>query len=379
MRKVLIRYRGGHSSAGAGPWPNPKHTEVSRHPGRCRMSPHRQDIATIESCSVTPLTKDGEALVSAQEAGVIVDFGVGELDSVKKGQVMVQIDDAMAQKQFANAKAEFNAAKQKADSDIDIKVAEAAAVTAEYEYKRMLAANQGSDGKGGIAALKGVPGAVTDVDLKHSWYQWEHARLAIDQYKNEKIVNTYTADAKKAEMESAEEAIHRRKVCAPFDGVVQKITPHLGEWVKPGDPVVRLIRMDHLKVEGYLKVVGDYNPGRRDESSSYRKGGAGKRKGSFFSRPDRLCRSGSEKPARVYGPRGCREPPGKRAVAAAPRFTGENGNSIEIACPSQSCGWISRCRDGTNIDRGFLHRTLTPEPGTRKTHRQYHRRLYTEP
>ena len=103
-------------------------------------------------------------------------------------------------------------------------------------------------------------GAVTQVDIEHSKYQWIHAKLAIDQYKNEKIVNTYTADAKKAEMESAEEAIHRRKVCAPFDGVVQKITQHLGEWVKPGDPVVRLIRMDRLKVEGYLKVA-DYNPG----------------------------------------------------------------------------------------------------------------------
>ncbi len=216
------------------------------------------NIATIESCSVTPLTRNGEAFVPAQEAGVIVDFGVGELDSVKKGQLMVQIDDAMAQKQFANAKAEFNAAKQKADSDIDIQVAEAARDTSWFEYQKNLLANQGgADGKGGI--VKGVPGAVTQVDIEHSKYQWIHAKLAIDQYKNEKIVNTYTADAKKAEMESAEEAIHRRKVCAPFDGVVQKITPHLGEWVKPGDQVVRLIRMDRLKVEGYLKV-NDYNP-----------------------------------------------------------------------------------------------------------------------
>lgn len=166
----------------------------------------------IESCSVTPLTKDGEALVPAQEAGVIVDFGVGELDSVKKGQVMVQIDDAMAQKQFANAKAEFNAAKQKADSDIDIKVAEAAEETSKFEYQKNLLANKGgTDSTGKV--VKGVEGAVTQVDIEHSKYQWIHATLAIDQYKNEKIVNSYTADAKKAEMESAEEAIHRRKVC----------------------------------------------------------------------------------------------------------------------------------------------------------------------
>jgi multidrug resistance efflux pump len=220
----------------------------------------------IESCSVTPLTKDGEALVPAQEAGVIVGIDVKELDEVKfdeakkEGAVMVRIDDKMAQKQYANATAEYNAAKQKADSDIDIQVAEAARDTSWFEYQKNLLANQGgADGKGGI--VKGVPGAVTQVDIEHSKYQWIHAKLAIDQYKNEKIVNTYTADAKKAEMESAEEAIRRRKVCAPFPGVVEKIMPHIGEWVKPGDTVVRLIRMDHLKVEGYLKVTADYNPG----------------------------------------------------------------------------------------------------------------------
>ena len=101
---------------------------------------------------------------------------------------------------------------------------------------------------------------MSEVEVQHSKYQWEHATLAIEQYKEERVINSFTAAAKKAEMESAEEAIHRRQVCAPFSGVVQKITPHLGEWVKPGDPVVKLIRMDRLKVEGYLKVA-DYNPG----------------------------------------------------------------------------------------------------------------------
>jgi multidrug resistance efflux pump len=223
-------------------------------------------IATIESCSVTPLTKDGEAFVPAQEAGVIVGIDVDELKQVNKGEVMVRIDDAMVQKQLANATAEWQAAKQKADSDIDIRVAEAAAKTAKVEYDRNLAANQGtpgiagSAGVAGVPALKGVPGAVSPVEVSHSEYQWQHAVLAIEQYKNERIVNGFTKDAKRAEMESAQEAINRREVRAPFAGVVQKITPHLGEWVKPGDPVVRLIRMDRLKVEGYLKVA-DYNPG----------------------------------------------------------------------------------------------------------------------
>ena len=99
-------------------------------------------IVTIESCSVTPLTKDGEAFVPAQEAGVIVGIDVDELKQVNKGEVMVRIDDAMVQKQFANAEAEYYAAKKKADSDVEIRVAEKAERTSFFEYQKNLEANK---------------------------------------------------------------------------------------------------------------------------------------------------------------------------------------------------------------------------------------------
>jgi multidrug resistance efflux pump len=216
--------------------------------------------ATIDSCSVTPLAKDGEALVPAQEAGVIKKFYVGELAEVEEGTPMVQIDDAMAQKQFNNAEAEWHAADQKAKTDIDIQVAKAAAETSKFEYQKNYEAVYGTPAKGNVPAKPGVLGSVPETELNRLKFQWTRAELAIRQGEKDQIVNSFTADAKKAEMESAQEAINRRVVRAPFPGVVQKITPHIGEWVKPGDPVVRLIRMDYLKVEGYLKVA-EINPG----------------------------------------------------------------------------------------------------------------------
>jgi multidrug efflux pump subunit AcrA (membrane-fusion protein) len=239
----------------------PRSPMLASSPASTGIQPSVGKVILVDHCTVTPLAIDGEALVPAQEAGVLLDYarGLKEGDEVKSGFVMARIDDAMAQKQLANATAEFNAANQKAQSNTDVEVAEAAAKTAEYEYARMKAANEGSTGKDGIAATKGVKGAVTDVDLMHSWYQWKHAVLAIDQYKNEKKVNGYTAEAKKAEMETGQESVNRREVRAPFDGVVQRMTPHKGEWLKPGDTVIRLMRMDHLKVEGFLRVA-DYDP-----------------------------------------------------------------------------------------------------------------------
>jgi multidrug resistance efflux pump len=215
--------------------------------GPAQTPPAQSRIATIENCTVSPLSNDGEALVPAQEAGVIIGFTVKELANVNENDLLAKIDDAMAQKQFANAEAEYNAAQKKADSDADIRAAKKLERAAFFEWQKNLEANKGSQG------------AVSAVEVMHSQYQHEHAELAIEQNENEKVINGFTAKAKAAEMESARESIKGREVRAPFPGVVQKFFPHKGEWVKPGDPVVKLIRMDCLKVEGYLKVA-DFNP-----------------------------------------------------------------------------------------------------------------------
>ncbi len=106
-----------------------------------------------------------------------------------------------------------------------------------------------------------VHGAVTEVDLQKYKLEWEKSLLQIEQAQKNQILDGYTADAKKAEAALAEENIRRRQIRAPIDGVVQQIDRSLGEWVKPGDSVLRLLRMDSLTVEGSLKYT-EYEPGQ---------------------------------------------------------------------------------------------------------------------
>jgi multidrug efflux pump subunit AcrA (membrane-fusion protein) len=49
--------------------------------------------------------------------------------------------------------------------------------------------------------------------------------------------------------------LNRRMIVAPVSGVVVDLYRHVGEWVKPGDPVLRILRIDRLKVEGYLNAA----------------------------------------------------------------------------------------------------------------------------
>ena len=48
--------------------------------------------------------------------------------------------------------------------------------------------------------------------------------------------------------------MQRHTIAAPFRGVVVQVMRHRGEWVKPGDVVARILRLDRLRAEGFLKM-----------------------------------------------------------------------------------------------------------------------------
>ena len=63
----------------------------------------------------------------------------------------------------------------------------------------------------------------------------------------------YQLEAKKAAVEAAQMLIDRCIVESPFDGVVVQVMRHRGEWVQPGEPVLRVVNMQRLKVEGFVE------------------------------------------------------------------------------------------------------------------------------
>ena len=183
----------------------------------------------------------------AQEGGVLTQINVRDGQQVQAGALLATIDDALPQMQRKIAAAEFRAAQERAANDVETRHAKAAAKVAESEYLRSR------------DAYRNVPGSVAEIDVQRLKFTWDRTILQIEQADKQRVLDSYTAAAKQAEVEAADEAIHRRKILSPIDGVVQKIYAHLGEWLKPGDSVLRLLRMDRLRVEGYLNK-DEYNP-----------------------------------------------------------------------------------------------------------------------
>ena len=191
----------------------------------------------LERCLISLVE---EAQVPAREAGVLVELQIREGDVVSRGDLIARIDDSQPDFDRRKAVAEHAQAQAKAESDVDVRYAVAAEQVAKAEYDK---ANESN---------KRVPGSVTRVELDRLQLTWKRGELQIEQAEVERTLATMAVQSQEVDIAVAENAIDRRKILSPLDGVVVRVFPHLGEWMQPGDPLARVVRTDRLRVEGFV-------------------------------------------------------------------------------------------------------------------------------
>ncbi|MCE9546682.1 MAG: HlyD family efflux transporter periplasmic adaptor subunit [Planctomycetia bacterium] len=203
-------------------------------------APSESARAVIGTCLISLIE---EAEVPAQEQGVLSDLLVREGSMVRKNQVLGRISDRVPRLQKQMAEGEYQTSKAKSENDINVRYAVAAAQVAQAGYDAALEAN------------REVRFAVGSSDLRKLKLEAERARLAIEQSQLEQKVLAYDLTNKAAAVEAADDAVRRRQVIAPIDGEIVELRRHLGEWLNPGQPVLRMVRMDRLRVEGFVAAA----------------------------------------------------------------------------------------------------------------------------
>lgn len=204
---------------------------------------------TIPNCLIT-LTY--EVPVPAQEAGQLMELKVREGDQVTKDQVLAQIDDAIVRKAEEVTRYEMEAAKVEANNDVDVRFARASEQVANADLLKSQETN------------KRVPNTVTEMELRKLWLDLQKATLGIEQARHNLEVAQFKVSVSAAKNSASKLDIERRQIKSPSDGVIVKQFAHVGEWLKPGDPVVRLIRMDKLWIEGFVDAAGEHGMRQSD-------------------------------------------------------------------------------------------------------------------
>jgi multidrug efflux pump subunit AcrA (membrane-fusion protein) len=200
--------------------------------------------AQLHHCLVS-LIEDVQ--IPSEVAGVLVKINAKEGEQFEIGAPLVQINENEPKYQRDVAVAEEKVSREKAENDVNVRYAEAARKVAKAEYDLNEAANRQH------------PGTVPVVKMQELWLKVRQAELQIEQAAHEQTVAKFETDGYKAKVDLADEQLRQRQIKAPIKGEVVEVMFREGEWVEPGNPVMRIVRLDRLRIEGFLNIK-DFSP-----------------------------------------------------------------------------------------------------------------------
>jgi multidrug efflux pump subunit AcrA (membrane-fusion protein) len=247
--------------------------------------------------------------VPAQSSGVLVEIRTQEGRLVAEDEVIAQIDDSDAVLSAARARVDLDIAEKKAKSRLKVSAARNAMTEVrfakdraelEFEAARRLAENEAGVRYAKRAvevasahvrrardSRKALAASVSDAELDNLQLQLDKSQMDAEQADYELTIARLTQRVKKSDLDSlelteaqkqldlrqaeedsqiaeltrqvkqndlaqVERDLERRKITAPLAGMVVQLHHRRGEWVQPGEKVLRILRLDRLRAEGFV-------------------------------------------------------------------------------------------------------------------------------
>ena len=199
----------------------------------------RADDVRVESALVTLIE---HADISALETGPLVHREIAEGVTVDSGAVLGKIDDHEAQLILERAKTELKIAQMLVENDIKVRFARKSQEVAQAELKRSL------------ESVEKFPKSVSQTELDRLRLLADKAVLEVEQATIDREQAVLSRLLKQNDVDRATLQLERRQIKAPFPGMVVQWKKQRGEWVEPGTPVVRMIRLNRLRAEAFVSA-----------------------------------------------------------------------------------------------------------------------------
>ena len=149
--------------------------------------------------------------------------------SVKRGEVVAQLSDAIA-------KAAFRIAEHESANDIEIRFAKKAGELAQLKYERAQQAD------------KRLSGTVTEFELRELRLAAERSLLQLQQAEHQFAIAELKKDEQRVQLQALQ-------IQSPFDGFVRAALKQPGEYLREGETVVEIVNDSVMKVEGSIDAA----------------------------------------------------------------------------------------------------------------------------
>lgn len=163
-----------------------------------------------------------------------------EGDPVTDEQEVARVDDTEAVLAYQAAKYKLTVAEKEAENDVNIRYARAQELVTQAEVDEVVEANKRS------------ANAISLSEVRRRKFQHQRSILGTEQETLTHILAGLQVKVSKAELDAATQEVAMRRIKSPITGVVTEVYGQVGEWINAGDPVAKLIRLDKVRVVGYI-------------------------------------------------------------------------------------------------------------------------------
>ena len=276
----------------------------------CAFADDQLPPGTVEARDVF-LRIQESAELPALERGQIKRLDAEPGDNVESGQLLAELDDVEAKLNLELARIDFEIAQKQYQESTVVQIAKAtldearqlliqtrldadaakSMASADIGIRQATLASEVSKGDldRATGARKEFSSSVSEQQMVKLTLVRDHDLLKLEQAQLDKsieILRSRSRDAMVTQQEAAvqrlehalqkaesehqaaalnlnglqkqieitQERVERRKLKAPFAGIIVERKRSPGEWVETGEPVLRMIRLDVLSVEGYVSA-----------------------------------------------------------------------------------------------------------------------------
>jgi RND family efflux transporter MFP subunit len=178
--------------------------------------------------------------VPAREGGLITRLIVREGDHVRAGDLLGQLEEVTPQLVLRRADAELGRVRRESQNDLKLQIARKIEEVAGAELMRA----EQSESR--------VKGSVTPTEFDRLRLTLERSRLETAQAQFEFELAAQQITLGELDKQLAEAAWERRRIISPADGVVVEVHREQGEWIEPGQTLLRLVTLDQMRAEGFV-------------------------------------------------------------------------------------------------------------------------------
>lgn len=179
--------------------------------------------------------------IPAQQSGVLKMVKAQEGTIVDRGEVIAKIDDEEKILEVEKAKVDFDIASREAKNDVNIRFAKKSLEVAAAELMRS------------EEALSIAEKSVSQTEMDRLRLMVEKSRLEIEQSEEKTAIAKLTSQLRDAELQIVRTQLKKHQIESPIQGMVVAVFRRSGEWVETSDSVVKVVRIDRLRAEGFIR------------------------------------------------------------------------------------------------------------------------------